>query len=813
MLSALAQDVRFSLRQFRRSPGFAITVVGVLALGLGANTAIFSVINALLLRPLPYAEPDRLTALYERNVTAGGGSFNSVSPGAYQDWRQQARSFEQIAGFLTGPVTIASTGDALPPQRVEAAAGARELLPILGVVPILGRNFTEAEDRFGGEKVALLGFGLWQQRFGGAPDAVGRLIKLDNQECRIVGVMPRGFAYPTRDNAVYLPLGHYRNFEGEVRHDTHNLRVIGRLRPGVSVEQARAEVDGIAARYRQAHHVDFVAEGANVVPLRDSVVHDTRKPLLILFGAVCCVLLIACVNVANLLLARAAGRSREVSIRTAIGAGRARLIRQLLTESVLLALAGGIVGVMIAEFLGAALVARAPGSESLIAAGQSAVDYRVFAFAFVAALAVGVAAGLFPAIQFARLDIAGGLRDFGRSHTPGRSHGRFRNALVAAEVALSLVLLAGAGLLMHSFARLMDVHPGIRIDHTLTFAIPMVSQPKDKLANFYRELPARLIAQNGVLGAGLISCMPVGGHCGDQGFYVEGRPSEAGKPMDALTRDASAGYFAAAGIPVLRGRAFTEHDGVGEENHLVVVSQTTARTYFPGEDPIGKRIRFGSDPKKPDLTRFEVVGIVGDVLTAMDRKPEPIIYRAIGHNPYDQLYAVMHTSGEPRAALNAARAEVTRLDPELAVDNVRTMEDVVGESASERQFQMLLFGGFAALAILLAAAGLYGVLSYSVSRRRPEIGVRMALGASGAEVRRLVLRDGMRPAILGVAAGIPAAALGCQLLKGLLFGVEPFDPITFGVAPLLLLAVAAIASYIPAARAARVDPGITLRSE
>jgi predicted permease len=359
----------------------------------------------------------------------------------------------------------------------------------------------------------------------------------------------------------------------------------------------------------------------------------------------------------------------------------------------------------------------------------------------------------------------------------------------------------------------MGVHPGVRIDHTLTFEIPMVAQPKDKLLDFYRELPARLTEQRGVVGAGLITCMPVGGHCNDQGFYIEGRPAEAGKPMDALTRDATASYFAAAGIPVLRGRAFSEQDGVGETNHFVVISETTARNFFRGEDPIGKRIRFGSDPLKAGVSRYEIVGIVGDVLTSIDGKPEPMIYRAIGYQLYDQLYVVMHTAGDPRAALDAARAAVTRLDPDVAVDNVRTMDDVVGESAAERQFHMMLFGGFAALAIVLAAAGLYGVLSYTVSRRRPEIGVRIALGASGTEVRRLVLRDGMRPAALGVLIGIPAAALACRLLKGLLFGVGTLDPITFGAVPVLLLAVAAIASYIPAMRAARVDPGITLRAE
>jgi putative ABC transport system permease protein len=813
MLSTFVQDLRYAFRQFRRTPGFAATVILVLALGLGANTAIFSVINALLLRPLPYRQPDRLAELFERDVVVGGGAFNSVSPGTFHDWRTQAQSFESMAAYLTGPVTIANTGDARPPQRVDAAAASPELFPLLGIDLLLGRNFNAEENRTDGPHAALISFGLWEQRFGGSPDAVGRTIKLDNSECRIIGVMPRGFAYPTYDTEVWLPLGRYRKPEQDVQHSGHNLRVIARLRPGVSIEQARAEVDGMNVRYRREHHEDFVAEGANAVLLRDALTRNTRTPLLVLFGAVCCVLLIACVNVANLLLARASGRSREVAIRAAIGAGRARLVRQMLTESLLLAVAGGAVGVMLAEFLAAELVGRAPGAGFLISPGQSAVDFRVFLFAFALALATGAAAGLFPAFQFARLDVASGLRDFGRSLTSGRSHGRFRDALVAAEVALSLVLLAGAGLLLHSFARLMSVSPGVRTDHVLTFEIPMVAEPDGKLMEFYRELPARLAAQGGgVESAGLVSCMPVGGHCNDQGFYIEGRPFAAGRPMDALTRDASAGYFEAMDIPLLRGRFFTPQDGIGKDNQYALISETTARNFFPGEDPIGRRIRFDAQPG-PETRRFEIIGVVGDVLTSLDAPAQPTIYRGIGYQAYDELYAVMHTRGDPHAALSAARAQVTLLDPNVAVDRVRTMQDVVGESAADRQFHMLLFGGFAALAMLLAAAGLYGVLSYAVSRRRAEIGVRMALGASGAEVRRLVLRDGMRPALLGVAAGLPAAALASRLLKSLLFDVGAVDPLTFGAAPAVLLAVAALASYIPAARAARVDPNITLRSE
>jgi predicted permease len=358
----------------------------------------------------------------------------------------------------------------------------------------------------------------------------------------------------------------------------------------------------------------------------------------------------------------------------------------------------------------------------------------------------------------------------------------------------------------------MKVSPGVRVDHTLTVSIPMVAQPPEKLKAFFRELPRRLEEQNGIQAAGLITCMPVSGHCNDNGFQIEGRPSEAGRPRDALTRDASAGYFEAMSIPVLRGRVFAPRDGVGDTNHFVVISDATARTHFPGENPVGQRIKFGTEPGKAPVL-FEIIGVVGDVLTELEGHAEPTLYRPIGLSNYDELYLVVHTTVDPRAVVGTVRAEVTRLDPDVAVDKVRTMEEVVGESASDRQFHMLLFGAFAALAMLLAAAGLYGVLSYGVSRRRAEIGVRMALGATGAEVRRLVLRDGMRPAVVGIAVGMPAAALACQLLKGLLFGVPAIDPVAFAAAPLVLLAVAALASYVPAARAARLDPNITLRSE
>lgn len=824
MISAFAQDLRFALRQYLSRPGFTLTAVLILALGLGANTAIFSVVNVFLVQPLPFHDPSKLVALWERDVAGNNEQYNWVSPGAYMDWRKLATSFESISGYFTGPVTIANPNDSVEPQRIDAAGAPGNLLQNLGVRPLLGHSFTPDEDRFGVTRVAMIGYYTWQNRFGGASDIVGKKIRVDGLDCQIVGVMPRGFAFPSRTTEVWLPLATFVSPEREKRHDQHFMHVVARLRPGVSVQQARAEVDAINARYYHDHTDAIVAKGANAVPFQDSLVHDVRKSLLILLGAVSCVLLIACVNVANLLLSRSAGRAREISIRAAIGASRGRIFCQLLTESILLSLAGGAAGLVLAGWIADFLTLHAPGSEEIVQPGNVPINTLVFLFAFGVAVITGVVAGLFPAIQTSRADVAIGLRDSSRSSTANRAQGRFRSVLVTAEVALSLMLLIAAGLLLRSFSRLSQIQPGVRIDHTLTLDIPLLHKPPAQIRSFLRELPGRLQTVQGVVSAGLSSCLPVTGHCNDSSFHIVGRTLPPGQSMDALDREVGPGYFTAAGIPLLRGRAFTGQDGLGEdEKHpkldVVVISESLARTFFPNEDPLGKEIVMDSAVERQKLQGFpaprhQLIGIVGDVRTDLDQHAGPTMYLPVlDSTGYDEVFVTLHTSTDPHEVISSVRNEIRRLDPELAIDKIRTMQDIVNLSASDHKFSTLLFGSFAGLAVLLAAVGLYAVLSHMVSLRKGEIGIRIALGANKSDVSGWVLRQGMKPAAIGVVLGLTGAALTSQILKSLLFGIEPLDPVTFLFVPLLLLGIAALACYIPAVRASRTDPAIALRME
>lgn len=824
MISAFVQDLRFAFRQYMSRPGFTVTAVLILALGLGANTAIFSVVDVFLVQPLPFHEPGRLVALWERNVVGNNDQYNWVSPGAYTDWRKLATSFESISGYFTGPVTVANPNDTVAPQRIDAAGAPGDLLHTLGVQPVLGHSFTPEQDRYNVTRVAMIGYYTWQNRFGGAPDIVGKKIRVDGVDCQIVGVMPRGFAFPSRTTEVWLPLATFISPARELRHDEHFMHVVARLRPGVSVQQARAEIDAINARYYREHPSAIVATGGNAVALQESLVHDVRKSLLILLGAVSCVLLIACVNVANLLLARSAGRVREVSIRAAIGASRGRIFSQLLTESILLSIAGGAAGLVLTGWIADFLTLHAPGAEDIVQPGNVPINGLVFVFAFGVALITGLFSGLFPAIQTARSDVATGLRDSSRSSTSSRAQGRFRSILVTAEVALSLVLLIAAGLLLRSFARLSQIQPGVRVDHTLTLNIPLLHKPAAKLRSFFRELPERLQSVHGVVSAGVSTCLPVTGHCNDSSFQIVGRPLPPGQSMDALNRSVGPGYFAAAGIPLLRGRTFTLQDGRGDdEKHpkldAVVISESLAKTFFPHEDPIGKEIVTSSAIEGERVQgipapRHRVIGIVGDVRTDLDQNFQPTMYVPVSDNTsYDEIFVTLHTSSDPHDVISVVRSEIHRLDPNVAIDKILTMQDIVDLSAANHKFSMLLFGSFALLAVLLAAVGLYAVLAHTVSMRQGEIGIRIALGAGRSDVSGWILRQGMKPAVAGIVFGFGIAALTCQILKSLLFGIEPFDPLTFALLPFLLLAIAAFACYVPAARASRIDPAITLRLE
>ena len=821
----MLRDIRFAIRQFAGRPGFTFTALLVLALGLGANTAIFSIVNAFLLRPLPYAQADRLVAISEAAMGKGGRESMGVSPGNFLDWQEQAASLEQMTGFITGPASLSSPDNAFQPQRVLVCNCSGNLLATLRVSPLLGRAFRPEEDRFNAPKVALVSYNLWQQRLGGSPAILGKSIRLDGDSYQVIGVMPRGFLFPADTIEVWSPLLSGLPPALQQRHDLHFLGALARVRQGVPVSRARAELDAIAAQYKLAHPDVATGSGAIVIPLHDALVQGVHTSLLILLGAVGCVLLIACVNVANLLLTRSSARSRELSLRAAIGASRGVIVRQLLIESTLLALAGGAAGLALARLIAPLLIAHAPGAGSILSIDEFGLQPAVFLFAFGIALAVGLGAGLVPALKGSRSNLAEGLRERTGFGAFGRAHSRFRGVLVAAEVALSLVLLIAAGLMLRSFARLTAVQPGTRTENilTLSFSVPGNYHSKADAAAFLDRVSERLRNIPGVDAVGLTTCPPLAGDCNTLFFYREDRPLVLGRFLVARERGIDPNYLAAAGLPLLRGRNFTRQDGIGFDRKnprpgSLVISEKMAQAFFPGEDPIGKRIFFdyavqGNRLQGTPIPKYEIVGVVGDVVASLDRDKQPTLYTPLMDSNYAGETVMLHTKVAPRTVAAAAVNEIHRVDASLAVFGIRTMEEVIGKSAADREFTMLLFGAFAALAVLLAAVGLYGVVSYAVTQRRNEIGIRMALGATSANVSGFILLDGLKPTLAGLAIGLGAAYFACRILKTMLFGVAPLDPLTFALAPQLLLLITAAACYLPALRAARIDPAIALRSE
>ena len=803
-MDTLRQDVLYAVRRLWQAPGFALVAIATLALGIGANSAIFSVIDAVLLRPLPFAEPERLVQLAQ---VWEGRSTGVYSPQNFLDVVAQAPSFASLSAIDNDDLTMTGRGD---PARLQGARVSASFFGLLGVRPALGRAFAEEENEPGRSKVVVLGHRLWTQRFGADPSVVGQTVQLNREPYVVVGVAPAGFAFPEGAEA-WVPLEYDEIFRGRSRGAWY-LSVIGRLKPGISVEHARQDVSTIADRLAKEYPDADEGVGGTAISLQQATVGDVRRPLLVLLGAVGLVLLIACVNVANLLLARVAARDTEFAVRAALGAGRGRLLRQLLTESVLLSVLGGAVGVFVAWVSLDALVALQP--QGVPRLGEVQVNRGVVAFASGLSLVTGLVFGAFPALQMARRPTAQVLREGGRGLLGGRGD-RLRGGLVVGQMALAMMLLAGAGLLIRSFSRLSHVDPGFRTENALSFRISLPESVYDSDARrtaFFEDLLPRLGALPGVRSVGGVSGLPLGGTRFNLSFEIAGRPPLPPAQQPTMeVRVATHGYFDTMGIVVRRGRGFEAGDSRGA-NQVVLLSEAAVTRFFPGEDPLGKHITVGWRRDPP--AGGEVVGIVGDIKElGLGHENAPEVYLPSSQLPFPSMDIVLRTSVSPLSLAPSVEATVHGLDPELPVSRMRTLEDVVARSISEPRFYMLLLGAFAGIALFLAALGIFGVMSYAVVQRSREIGIRVALGALPGDVLRSVLREALLLSGSGVALGVIGAMALSQVLRRLLFDLSPTDPGTLGAMAALLSAVALLASYLPARRATRVDPLVALRSE
>jgi predicted permease len=810
-------DVRFACRGLRRSPGFAAAAILTLALGMGATTAIFSVIRAVLMSPLPYAQPERRVMVWSR-----WKDFPKtwVAVGEVADYRRAIPSFASVAAWEIDQANLTGGAD---PVRVGVAGVTANTFETLGARPQLGRGFTEAEDRPGGPPVIVLGYGVWQNRFGGDPEVVDQVVELDGVARRVVGVMPRGFALPTdftedaaEPTQVYVP-DQVDFSQGD--HGNHGYYAAATLAPGATAARATAELKALtAASTRAGLYPEAMRFDAFAVPVEEEIRGGARRALVLVFGAVGFLLLMACANVANLLLARAEGRQREIAVRAAIGAGKGRLIRQLLTESLVLAVAGGTLGLLLA-WAGVKIIA-AKGAAGLPALAPIGIHPRMLLFAAALSLLTTLLFGFAPALQTLRLNLTESLRDGSANASAGLRRQSLRAALAGVQMALAVLLLLGAGLMLRTLDALLHVDLGFQPEHVLTLQLrpPEASyKTPESVVAFYRALLDRVRGLPGVHAAGLVRSLPLAASIGDWGLDIEGYVESPGNHAKGDWQVVSDGAFEALGERLVRGRTLAAGD-TAEALPVAVVNETLARTYWPGQDPIGKRMRMGSATTRPWMT---VVGLVRDerhngVTAAIKEKffvPYAQFPRAREGDAARGMTLVLRIAGEPMRLVNPIRAEVRALDPRLPVANVRLMTDVVDASMATPRLTGTLLTIFAGLALVLAAVGVAGVLAYLVSRRRREIGIRMALGASRANVLGLIVRRGVLYAGAGIAAGIAAALFLTRLMEGLLFGVAPRDPLTFVAVSAILLVIAVVASLIPALRAARVDPLEALRAE
>ena len=807
-ISVMVQDVRYGARVLLKSPVFTAVAVLSLALGIGANTAIFSVVNGLLLRPLPYADSERLMAVWHtppQDSFPGLDRF-SVSPGNYLDWKAESRSFEQMAAYEYAGFSLSTGGDPVP---LIGAAVASEFFSVLRSQPARGRAFTADEEQPGREQAVILSHGLWQRAFGADPGLVGRTVTLNSRPFTVVGIMPAGFQFP-QEVELWVPLA-WDGKQRQVR-SIHDSLVVARLKQGATLEQARAEMNTISSRLEQQYPEENKGWGAWVIPLHEDLVGDVRPALLVLFGAVGCVLLIACANVANLMLARGANRRKEIALRIALGATRGRIMRQLLTESVLLAVTGGVLGLLLAGWGSQALISLSSGS--LPSTTEISLDKWALGFTLLVSLGAGIFSGIAPALQFTKTEMSETLKQ-GTGRGGGTSvKQRTRKALVVCEVALSLILLIGAGLLIRSFGKLQQVDPGFDTGNTLTMSVGLsdtrYAEPHQQLAFLDRVLE-QLRSLPGVVSAGATTTVPLAGGGSKQPYTVEGRPvvAVAEQPL-AQTRYVTPDYFNAMGITLKRGRPFDDQDREGGAQ-VVIISEAMARQLWPGEEAVGKRLTASFHLQQGPR---EVVGVVADVKSnVMETAAAATMYLPYRQAPRPWMTFVVRTASDPQTFVPSVTRAIYSVDREQALTNVRTMEQVLTESLSGRRFNMTLLITFAALALVLAAIGVYGVMNYTVTLRRRELGIRMALGAQAGDVSRLVLGQGLALTLIGVGAGLAAAYGLTRLMASLLYGVTATDFLTFVSVPAVLVAVGLLASYLPARRAARVDPMVALRSE
>jgi predicted permease len=807
---SVGRDIRYAIRTLGRTPGFTIAAVLVMALGIGANTALFTVVRSVLLKPLPFKNPDRLIQLYEESP-GGKRAYSWVAAGMYAAWKLQTPSVEQMAIFGTDSISLSGDGGPLP-ERIRYAECSWNLFPMLGVEPALGRNFVASDDAPDAAGTVVLTHGLWMRRYAGDKAILGKTILLDARPYTVVGVLPSWFSYPDLTTQLWAAIYHEKSPQEMRLIDNHNYFVAARLRSGATMEQARTEIDTVEKRVHMETHNSSVGNGANARTLLDGLVHDAKTQLYILLGATSCVLLIACLNVANLLVARSASRRKETSIRAALGGSRWRLLREQVTESVVLAAIGGAFGLPLA-WAGVRWLVRSRPDMARVSAIHMDAGSILFGLGIIAAS--GVLAGFIPAAALLRSPLLEPLQESSRSSSTGQGRARLRRVLLAAEVGLTVVLLVGAGLLLKSYQHLRSSDLGCATQNVLTmhFALPHARYDTPvKVASFYEQLLPRLRALPGVKAAGLATALPGQGYGGDSRFSIPERATSVGGALDdAVVRGTDPGYFSSIEIPLKRGRFFEPSERLGNAR-AVIVSESFARRYFPNEDPVGKHVK-ALDFQDVPAQGFEIVGVVGNTLWDLTEDETPTLYFPLYSGDWSEVSIAVRSDMD--AANLAAPIEklLAQLDPDLPVSNVLTMEQSIGKSTLDASFTSALVLVFAMIALLLAAVGLYGVLSYLGTQRTGEIGIRIALGAQRNAVLRLMLLDGLRPAAAGLVVGLVTAIFGVRLIRNLLYGISPLDWSVFAEVTIVLCIVAALACALPAWRTSRLDPMQALRME